>query len=71
VEGKERIGGTMKTSILTIKMNLTIINKSAVLTRWRHLLEKLNEFFCGSFKSDWEEKTGLDWQEWGKFPYLQ
>jgi hypothetical protein len=61
----------MKTSVLTIKMNLTINNKVAVLTRWRHLLEKLNELFSGTFKSDWEEKKGLDWQEWGKFPYLQ
>ena len=61
----------MKTSALTIKMNLTMDKKSAVLTRWRHLLQKLNEFFSGTFEADWEEKTGLDWQKWGKFPYMQ
>lgn len=61
----------MKTSALTIKMNLTINKKAAVSTWWGHLSEKLNEFFSGTFEADWEEKTGLDWQKWGKFPYLQ
>ena len=61
----------MKTSALTIKMNLTMDKKPAVLTRRRRLLQKLNEFFSGAFEADWEEKTGLDWLKFGKFPYIQ
>jgi DNA-binding NtrC family response regulator len=36
------------------------------LLGWRRLLEKLKGFFDTKFESDWEKKTGLHWQEWGK-----
>lgn len=61
----------MKTSVLTIRRNVAVSNKLRILIGWRNLLEKMKDFLSGTFKSDWEEKTGLDWQEWGKFPYLQ
>jgi hypothetical protein len=50
---------------------VAVSNKLRILIGWRNLLEKMKDFLSGTFKSDWEEKTGLDWQEWGKFPYLQ
>jgi len=59
----------MKTSTLAGESSLTV--NIDILKGWRRLLEKINELFSGTFKSDWEEKTGLDWYEWGKFPYLQ
>jgi CheY-like chemotaxis protein len=31
---------------------------------WRRVLEKLKGFFDSKFESDWEKKTGLQWQEW-------
>ena len=34
---------------------------------WRRLFEKLHSFFTEKFESDWEKKTGLKWQEWGKY----
>ena len=34
---------------------------------WKHLYEKLKGFFDSKFESDWEKKTGLDWQEWTKW----
>ena len=33
---------------------------------WKRLYEKLKGFFDVKFESDWEKKTGLNWQEWGK-----
>jgi CheY-like chemotaxis protein len=33
---------------------------------WKHLYEKLKEYFDSKFESDWENKTGLDWKEWIK-----
>jgi DNA-binding NtrC family response regulator len=36
------------------------------LPGWRRILEKLKGFFDTKFESDWEKKTGLHWQEWGK-----
>ncbi len=33
---------------------------------WKRLMEKLRWFFDSKFESDWEKKTGLMWQEWGK-----
>jgi CheY-like chemotaxis protein len=33
---------------------------------WKHLYEKLKEYFDGKFESDWEKKTDLDWKEWTK-----
>ena len=65
------MGGTIKTSVSAVEMNLIVNKKIDVSTRLRHLLEELNELFSGTFKSDWEEKTVLDWHEWGKFPYMQ
>jgi CheY-like chemotaxis protein len=34
---------------------------------WKHLYEKLKGFFDSKFESDWEKKTGLNWQEWTKW----
>jgi CheY-like chemotaxis protein len=34
---------------------------------WKRLYEKLKGFFDSKFESDWEKKTGLNWQEWGKW----
>lgn len=36
------------------------------LPGWKKLMEKLKWFFDSKFESDWEKKTGLMWQEWGK-----
>ncbi len=36
------------------------------LPGWKRLMEKLKWFFDSKFESDWEKKTGLMWQEWGK-----
>jgi DNA-binding response OmpR family regulator len=36
------------------------------LSGWKRLTEKLKSFFDSKFESDWEKKTGLMWQEWGK-----
>ena len=36
------------------------------LPGWKRLMEKLKGFFDVKFESDWEKKTGLPWQEWGK-----
>jgi len=36
------------------------------LPGWKRLLEKLKGFFDTKFESDWEKKSGLNWQEWGK-----
>lgn len=33
---------------------------------WKRLFEKLHGFFTDRFESDWEKKTGMPWQEWGK-----
>jgi DNA-binding response OmpR family regulator len=35
-------------------------------TGWKRLFEKLHGFFTDRFETDWEKKTGLNWQEWGK-----
>ncbi len=36
------------------------------LPGWKSVFAKLKSFFDGKFESDWEKKTGLNWQEWGK-----
>jgi len=41
--------------------------KYEYLPGWKQLLEKLRGFFDNKFESDWEKKTGLNWQEWGKW----
>ena len=61
----------MKASILTGERNAVANTELRGLTVWRHLCEKVKEFFEESFQSDWEKKTGLEWREWGKFPYTQ
>lgn len=40
--------------------------KLEYLPGWKKLMEKLKGFFDIHFESDWEKKTGLKWQEWGK-----
>ncbi len=40
--------------------------KYEYLTGWKRLFEKLKGFFDSKFESDWDKKTGLRWQEWGK-----
>ncbi len=34
---------------------------------WKRLYDKLKGFFDSKFESDWEKKTGLNWQEWAKW----
>jgi CheY-like chemotaxis protein len=34
---------------------------------WKRLYEKLKGFFDSKFESDWEKKTGFNWQEWTKW----
>ena len=34
---------------------------------WKRLYENLKVFFDSKFESDWEKKTGLNWQEWTKW----
>jgi CheY-like chemotaxis protein len=41
--------------------------KYEYLRGWKQLLEKLKGFFDGKFESDWEKKTGLQWQEWRRW----
>ena len=41
--------------------------KYEYLPGWKRLLEKLKGFFDNKFESDWEKKTGLEWQEWHKW----
>jgi CheY-like chemotaxis protein len=36
------------------------------LSGWKRLFEKLKAFFDSKFESDWEKKSALNWQEWGK-----
>ena len=36
------------------------------LPGWKRLMGKLKSFFDAKFESDWEKKTGMNWQEWGK-----
>jgi CheY-like chemotaxis protein len=38
---------------------------------WKRLYEKLKGFFDAKFESGWEEKTGLDWQEWASRKMLK
>ncbi len=45
--------------------------KSGILKKdypaeWKELHRKPYTFFTEEFKSDWEMKTGILWQEWGK-----
>jgi CheY-like chemotaxis protein len=36
------------------------------LPGWKRLMGKLKSSFDAKFESDWEKKTGMNWQEWGK-----
>ena len=40
--------------------------KYEYLPGWKRLMERLKDFFDMRFETDWEKKTGLPWQEWGK-----
>jgi len=40
--------------------------KYEYLPGWKRLMERLKGFFDSKFESDWEKKTDLPWQEWGK-----
>ncbi len=60
----------MKASILTGEVNLAVKEKLNLGSQWKKLFEELEKFFGGSFESDWEKKTGLDWQEWGRYPCI-
>ncbi len=46
---------------------LEVVLKHEYLHGWKLLLEKLKGFFDSKFESDWEKKTGLQWQEWHKW----
>ena len=61
----------MKASILTGEVNLVVKEELDLRSPWRSLFEKVEVFFGGSFESDWEKRTGLDWQEWGKYPHIR
>ena len=37
------------------------------LPGWKRLMGTLKDFFDMRFETDWEKKTGLPWQEWGKY----
>jgi hypothetical protein len=56
----------MKASVLTDGGNLVAEEKLDLRSQWKYLFRKLEEFFSGSFESDWEKKTGLDWREWSR-----
>ncbi len=61
----------MKAPVLTGEVNLVVKEELDLERRWKKFFRDLEEFFRGSFESDWEQKTGLDWQEWGKYPHMQ
>jgi hypothetical protein len=42
------------------------ILKYEYLPGWKRLFDNLKSFFDRKFESDWDKKTGLNWQEWGK-----
>lgn len=46
---------------------LEVVLKYEYLHGWKWLLEKLKGFFDSKFESDWEKKTGLQWQEWHRW----
>ena len=41
--------------------------KYEYLPGWKRLMGALKDFFDMRFETDWEKKTGLPWQEWGKY----
>ncbi len=46
---------------------LEVVLTSEYVAGWKRLYEKLKGFFDSKFESDWEKKTGLNWQEWTKW----
>ena len=38
---------------------------------YRLILERFKSFFTASYESDWEKKTGSEWQEWGSRKMLK
>jgi len=61
----------MKPSVLTGEVNLVVQEKLDLKTQWKKFFHELEEFFGGSFESDWEKKTGLDWQEWARYSLVR
>ena len=60
----------MKASILAGEVNLVVKEELDLRSQWKKLSQTLEEFFDGSFESEWEKRTGLHWQEWGKYPHI-
>ena len=46
---------------------LEVVLTYEYIAGWKRLYEKLKVFFDSNFESDWEKKTGLNWQEWTKW----
>ena len=61
----------MKASVLTGEVNLWVKEKLGLRSKRKNLSQKFEEFFAGSFESDWEKRTDLDWREWGKYPHVR
>ncbi len=40
--------------------------KSGAIGFWRRLLKELKASFDAPFESDWENKAGIHWRDWGK-----
>ena len=61
----------MQASVLTGEVNMVVKEKLDLRSQWKKLFRELEEFVVGSFESDWEKKTGLDWREWAKYSHVQ
>ncbi len=61
----------MKAPVLAGEVNLVVREELDLERRWKKFFQDLEEFFRGSFESDWEQKTGLGCREWGKYPHIQ
>jgi CheY-like chemotaxis protein len=46
---------------------LEVVLAHEYVAGWKRLYENLKGFFDSKFESDWEKKTGLNWQEWTKW----
>jgi CheY-like chemotaxis protein len=46
---------------------LEVVLAHEYVAGWKRLYENLKGFFDSKFESDWERKTGLNWQEWTKW----
>ena len=61
----------MKAATLNSKQTVTLNHKLDGQSDWILLIKGLGRLFDDSYESDWEKKTGLPWQEWGKYPHLK